>query len=148
MKVILLKSHENMGNVGDVVNVKNGYARNFLIPNKIASPATEKNIKDLNLFIKAQEIKEAKDRTNMELLLKQLNKLTIKLSLQAGDEDKLFGSVTSQMIVDELLKEGYTIDKKEILLEEPIKSLGNHFVEINLGFELKAKLKIKISAEK
>ena len=84
MKVILLKSHENMGNVGDVVNVKNGYARNFLIPNKIASPATEKNIKDLNLFIKAQEIKEAKDRTNMELLLKQLNKLTIKLSLQAG----------------------------------------------------------------
>tara|TARA_Y100000590_G_C15628938_1_gene980419 strand:- start:781 stop:1227 length:447 start_codon:yes stop_codon:yes gene_type:complete len=148
MKVILLKSHENMGNVGDVVNVKNGYARNFLIPNKIASPATEKNIKDLNLFIKAQEIKEAKDRTNMELLLKQLNKLTIKLSLQAGEEDKLFGSVTSQMIVDELLKEGYTIDKKEILLEEPIKSLGNHFVEINLGFELKAKLKIKISAEK
>ncbi len=148
MKVILLKSHENMGNVGDVVNVKNGYARNFLIPNKIASPATEKNIKDLNLFIKAQEIKEAKDRTNMELLLKQLNKLTIKLSLQAGEEDKLFGSVTSQMIVDELLKEGYTIDKKEILLEEPIKSLGNHFVEISLGFELKAKLKIKISAEK
>ena len=148
MKVILLKSHENMGNVGDVVNVKNGYARNFLIPNKIASPATEKNIKDLNLFIKSQEIKEAKDRTNMELLLKQLNKLTIKLSLQAGEEDKLFGSVTSQMIVDELLKEGYTIDKKEILLEEPIKSLGNHFVEINLGFELKAKLKIKISAEK
>ena len=148
MKVILLKSHENMGNVGDVVNVKNGYARNFLIPNKIASPATEKNIKDLNLFIYAQEIKEAKDRTNMELLLKQLNKLTIKLSLQAGEEDKLFGSVTSQMIVDELLKEGYTIDKKEILLEEPIKSLGNHFVEINLGFELKAKLKIKISAEK
>jgi len=148
MKVILLKSHENMGNVGDVVNVKNGYARNFLIPNKIASPATEKNIKDLNLFIKAQEIKEAKDRTNMELLLKQLNKLTIKLSLQAGEEDKLFGSVTSQMIVDELLKEGYTIDKKEIVLEEPIKSLGNHFVEINLGFELKAKLKIKISAEK
>ena len=148
MKVILLKSHENMGNVGDVVNVKNGYARNFLIPNKIASPATEKNIKDLNLFIKSQEIKEAKDRTNMELLLKQLNKLTIKLSLQAGEEDKLFGSVTSQMIVDELLKEGYSIDKIEILLEEPIKSLGNHFVEINLGFELKAKLKIKISAEK
>ena len=148
MKVILLKSHENMGNVGDVVNVKNGYARNFLIPNKIASPATEKNIKDLNLFIKSQEIKEAKDRTNMELLLKQLNKLTIKLSLQAGEEDKLFGSVTSQMIVDELLKEGYTVDKKEILLDDPIKSLGNHFVEINLGFELKAKLKIKISAEK
>ena len=148
MKVILLKSHENMGNVGDVVNVKNGYARNFLIPNKIASPATEKNIKDLNLFIKSQEIKEAKDRTNMELLLKQLNKLTIKLSLQAGEEDKLFGSVTSQMIVDELLKEGYTVDKKEILLDDPIKSLGNHFVEISLGFELKAKLKIKISAEK
>ena len=148
MKVILLRSYDKVGNVGDVVNVKNGYARNFLIPNKIASPATEKNIKDLELFLKSQEIKEAKDRTNMELLYKQLNKLTLKLSLQAGEEDKLFGSVTSQMISDELSALGYTVDKKEIIVEDAIKTLGNHFVEINLGFELKAKLKIKISAKK
>ena len=83
----------------------------------------------------------------MELLSKQINKLTLKLSLQAGEEKKLFGAVTSQMISDELANQGYNIDKKEILLEEPIKELGNHFVEINLGLEDKPKLKIKISAK-
>ena len=108
---------------------------------------TEENIKNLSIFLKAQEIKEAKNRSNMELLSKQINKLTLKLSLQAGEEKKLFGAVTSQMISDELANQGYNIDKKEILLEEPIKELGNHFVEINLGLEDKPKLKIKISAK-
>jgi len=148
MKVILLQSYNKVGSVGDIVNVKAGFARNFLIPNKIASLATKENIKNLDIFLKAQEIKEAKNRTNMELLFKQLNKLTLKFALQAGEDEKLFGSVTSQMISDELLKEGYNIDKKEIVLEDPIKSLGNHFVEINLGLDEKPKLKLKISAEK
>ena len=148
MKVILLQSYNKVGSVGDIVNVKAGFARNFLIPNKIASLATKENIKNLDIFLKAQEIKEAKNRTNMELLFKQLNKLTLKFALQAGEDEKLFGSVTSQMVSDELSKEGYTIDKKEIVLDEPIKSLGNHFVEINLGLDEKPKLKLKISAEK
>tara|TARA_Y100001970_G_scaffold220930_1_gene271454 strand:- start:3166 stop:3615 length:450 start_codon:yes stop_codon:yes gene_type:complete len=148
MKIILLQTYENVGNVGEIVTVKNGFARNFLIPNKIAAPATEKNINELKVYLKAQEIKEAKNRTNMEALEKQLSKTTIKLELQAGEDDKLFGSVTSQMITEELAKAGYTIDKKEVLLEEPIKSLGNHKVEINLGYELKPKIKIKISAAK
>ena len=148
MKVILLQSYNKVGTVGDIVNVKAGFARNFLIPNKIASLATKENIKNLDIFLKAQEIKEAKNRTNMELLFKQLNKLTLKFALQAGEDEKLFGSVTSQMVSDELSKEGYTIDKKEISLEDPIKSLGNHFVEINLGLDEKPKLKLKISAEK
>ena len=148
MKVILLQSYDKVGSVGDIVNVKTGFARNFLIPNKIASAATKENIKNLALFLKAQEIKEAKNRSNMEAFFKQLNKLTLKLSLQAGEDDKLFGSVTSQMISDELANDGFTIDKKEIILDEPIKSLGNHFIEINLGLEEKPKLKIKITAEK
>ena len=133
MKVILLQSYDKVGSVGDIVNVKTGFARNFLIPNKIASAATKENIKNLALFLRAQEIKEAKNRSNMEALFKQLNKLTLKLSLQAGEEDKLFGSVTSQMISDELANAGFTIDKKEIILDEPIKNLGYHFIEINLG---------------
>ena len=81
MKVILLQSYDKVGSVGDIVNVKTGFARNFLIPNKIASAATKENIKNLALFLKAQEIKEAKNRSNMEALFKQLNKLTLKLSL-------------------------------------------------------------------
>ena len=82
----------------------------------------------------------------LEALAKKLDKLTLKFELQAGEDDKLFGSVTSGMIADSIDEEGYKVDKKEILLEEPIKHTGNHFVEINLGHELSAKVKIKISS--
>ena len=148
MKIILLKTHENLGNVGEVVDVKAGYARNFLFPNKLASVATEQNMKDLQIWLKQQEVKEAKNKENLTLLDKYLNKLTLKFELQAGDDGKLFGSVTSQMISDEIENQGYSIDKKEIILEEPLKQTGNHFVHIDLGNDLKPKVKIKISAKK
>ena len=148
MKIILLKSQDTLGNVGDIVNVKDGYARNYLIPNKIASYATKENIKTLNTWIEQQTIKEAKNRENLELLTKSLDKLTLKFSLQAGDDGKLFGSVTSQMISGEIENLGYSIDKKEIILEEPLKQTGNHFVYIDLGNDLKPKVKVKISTEK
>ena len=146
MKIILLQSHENLGKVGDIVNVKPGFARNYLIPNRIGSLATKQNIKSLELFLKSQELKEAKNRVNLEALSKKLNSLTLKFSVNAGEDDKMFGSVTSQMITDELEKQEYIVDKKEIVLEEPIKSLGSHKVEINLGYELETKIKIKVSA--
>ena len=146
MKIILLQSHENLGKVGDIVNVKPGFARNYLIPNRIGSIATKQNIKSLELFLKSQELKEAKNRVNLEALSKKLNSLTLKFSVNAGEGEKIFGSVTSQMIADELEKQKYIINKKEIVLEEPIKSLGNHKVEINLGYELETKIKIKVSA--
>ena len=146
MKIILLQSHENLGKVGDIVNVKPGFARNYLIPNRIASLATKQNIKSLELFLKSQELKEAKNRINLEALSKKLNSLTLKFSVNTGEDDKMFGSITSQMIADELEKQEYLIDKKEIVLEEPIKSLGNHKVEINLGYELETKIKVKVSA--
>jgi len=148
MKIILLKSHENLGNVGDIVNVKPGYARNYLFPNEIATVSSESNRKKLDSFLKAQELKEAKNRTNMELLFKQLNKVTLKFELESGEDDKLFGSVTSQMIIDALADLGYTIDKKEIIIDESIKTLGNHFIHINLDYELKAKVKVKVSSKK
>ena len=93
-------------------------------------------------------MRDAKNRQNIELLSKYLNKLTLKFELQAGDDEKLFGSVTSQMISDEIEKQGYDVDKKEIILSDPIKSVGNHFVEIDLGNDEKPKIKIKISAAK
>ena len=146
MKMILLQSYKSLGKVGDIINVKPGFGRNYLIPNRIASLATKQNIKSLELFLKSQEIKEAKNRVNLEALSKKLNSLTLKFSVNAGEDDKMFGSVTSQMITDELEKQEYIVDKKEIVLEEPIKSLGNHKVEINLGYELETKIKIKVSA--
>ena len=148
MKVILLETDEHLGQIGDIVNVKPGYARNYLIPNKKASAATKENIIYFEKWIESQKIKEAKNRANIELLAKQLDKMTLKFTLKAGDNDKLFGSVTSQMISDEIENLGYSIDKKEIELEEPIKDLGNHFVHVNLGDNLKPKVKIKIQAEK
>ena len=148
MKIILKKSHEKLGKPGDVVNVKPGFARNFLFPQQIAEIATEANIKALENWLSIQEIKEAKSRKNIELLAKYLNKLTIKFELQAGEDGKLFGSVTSQMISDEIENQGYSIDKKEIVLEESLKQTGNHFVHVDLGNELKPKVKIKISEGK
>ena len=148
MKIILLQTHENLGQIGEIVNVKSGYARNFLIPNKIASIATDDNIQYYNKWIENQKIKEAKNRKNLELLSNQLDKLTLKFELKAGENDKLFGSVTSQMISDELDQKGYSIDKKEIILDESLKEIGNHFVHIHLDESLKPKIKVKIAAEK
>ena len=145
MKVILLQSNEHLGEIGEIVNVKAGYARNFLIPNKMASIATKENIAYFEKWIESEQIKEAKTRANIELLAKQLDKMTLKFTLKAGENDKLFGSVTSQMISDEIEKLGYSIDKKEIVLDESLKEIGNHFVHINLGEDLKPKVKIKIS---
>lgn len=148
MKIILLKSYENLGKVGEIVNVKPGFARNYLIPNKIASLATEQNIKALEVFLKSQENKEAKNRMNLEALSKKLNSLTLKFDVQVGEDEKLFGSVTSQMIADELADKGYTVDKKEIVLEETIKELGNFKIAINLGYDLDTKIKVKVQAAK
>tara|TARA_Y100001970_G_scaffold293894_1_gene444372 strand:- start:13960 stop:14406 length:447 start_codon:yes stop_codon:yes gene_type:complete len=148
MKVILLQSYEKLGKVGEIVNVKPGFARNYLIPNRIASLATVQNIRALEVFLRAQENKEAKNRLNLEALSKKLNSLTMKFEVQVGEDDKLFGSVTSQMIADELSNQGYTIDKKEIELDETIKALGNYKVEINLGYDLDTKIKVKVVAAK
>ena len=77
-----------------------------------------------------------------------MNKLTLKFELKAGEDEKLFGSVTSTMIAEEILNKGFSIDKKEIIIEEPIKNIGNHFINIKLSTEIDAKIKIKVSAEK
>ena len=148
MKVILLKTNEHLGEIGEIINVKPGYARNYLIPKKIATLATKENVTYYTQWIENQKIKEAKSRENIQLLAKQLDKMTLKFSLKAGENDKLFGSVTSQMISEEIEKLGYSVDKKEIILEDSLKELGNHFVYINLGEDLKPKVKIKIKAEK
>ena len=146
MKIILIENIETLGKIGDIVSVKKGYARNYLFPKGLAQVATEKNIQSAQKLIELQEKKDAITRSNLEALANKLNKLTLKFELQAGEDDKLFGSVTSTMIADAIDEEGYKVDKKEINLDEPIKHIGNHFIEINLGQELSAKVKLKVSA--
>ena len=145
MKIILIENIKTLGKIGDIVSVKKGYARNYLFPQGFAQLATETNIHSAQKLIELQEKKDAINRSNLEALANKLNKVTLKFELQAGEDDKLFGSVTSAMIAKGIEEEGYKVDKKEIQLEEPIKHLGNHFVEIHLGPELSAKVKIKIS---
>ena len=147
MKVILIQDVDNLGKIGDSVNVKNGYARNFLIPKKLALFANNQNMKSIESMIKQQELKNAKERSNLESLAKVIDKVTLKFELKAGEEGKLFGSVTSQMISDELAKQDLSVDKKEIILEDPIKELGKHKVDVNLGKNLSASIQVKVTEE-
>lgn len=148
MKIILNKTYDGLGNEGEIVKVKNGYARNYLIPLGIAKNATENNIAAINKEIEIREKQDAKNRENLTALIKQLNKLSLKFELKAGEDDKLFGSVTAQMISDAISEQGYTVDKKEIEISEPIKHVGKYFVNVNLGVDLEAKIKLKVTAQK
>ena len=145
MKIVLLESVRGLGNPGDVVNTKDGYARNFLIPRVFAEQATSKNIDRLQKELEKRAELEAIDLSNLEALQDRLNKLTLKFELKSGEEGKLFGSVTSQMIADEITAKGLEIDKKIIDIPEPIKHEGSHFVNVKLdkGFEGRIKVKVK-----
>ena len=148
MKIILNQEIEGLGEEGQIVSVKDGFARNYLIPRGLAKNATTKNIVFIQKEIEDRQKREAKTRENLEALATQLNKLSLKFTLKSGEDDRLFGSVTSQMISEAILEKGYSVDKKEIEISEPIKSLGKFIVLVKLGQELDAKIKIKVTAEK
>ena len=148
MKVILNKTIENLGSEGEILIVKDGYARNYLIPKGWAKKATKVNIVATQKDIKNKQKKDAKTRDNLEALGKQLDKLSLKFELKAGEEGRLFGSVTSQMIVDAIAKKGYTIDKKEVELTETISHIGKYFVNVKLGYGFSGRIKIKVISEK
>ena len=148
MKVILNQTIDDLGGEGEILIVKDGYARNYLIPKGWAKQATKVNISATQKEIENKQKKDAKTRDNLEALGKQLNKLSLKFELKAGDEGRLFGSVTSQMIVDAIVKKGYTIDKKEVEMTETISHVGKYFVDVKLGHGISGRVKIKVSAEK
>ena len=148
MKVILIEDVDNLGKTGEILSVKNGFGRNYLIPNKLALLANDKTIKSIQKDLERREIKEANTVRGLTLLSEKLNKVTLKFDLKAGEDDKLFGSVTTQMISDMLNKSGYDIDKKDIIIEDSIKAVGNHYSTISLGQDISARIKIKVKAEK
>ena len=148
MKIILKQSVDNLGGEGEILEVKVGYARNYLIPKGWAKQATKVNIAATEKEIDFRLKKEAKTRDNLEALGKQLDKISLKFELKAGEEGKLFGSVTSQMIVDGIAEKGYTVNKKEIEIEESINHVGKYFVDVNLGHGFNGRVKLKVTAEK
>ncbi len=148
MKIILNQTIDSLGSEGDILSVKDGFARNYLIPKGWAKQATKVNIAATEKEIDARQKKEAKTRDNLEALGKQLDKLSLKFELKAGEEGKLFGSVTSQMIVDSIAEKGYTINKKEIEIEDTINHVGKYFVDVNLGHGFSGRVKLKVVEEK
>ena len=132
MRVILRKNIEKLGKAGDIVEVKNGYARNFLFPQNLALPSTPGNLKRVEDEKRVLMKKQEKIKEEAENLAKKLEKKSITIPVQVGEKEQMFGSVTAQDIANVLKQEGFSIDKNQIDLPEPIKSLGIYNVKINI----------------
>ena len=144
MKVILSENVKNVGRKGDVVNVSDGYANNFLFRNKLAVPASAGNL-NINAQEKAAEAKRIKEETEAaQKIADELKNVTITLGVKVGENGKTFGSVSGKEISDELAKLGYDIDKKKIELETPIKTVGTYVVDLKLYKGVNGKLKVEV----
>lgn len=147
MKVILLEDVDRLGKRGAILNVTNGYGRNFLIPRKLAAPATDANMKLAEVQGKKVQVQEAKEEKSASELKAELEKVSITIPMKSGEGEILFGSVTSANIADALEQKGYTIDKRRIDLDEPIKRLGEHQVSVKLHRNVAAQIKVSVVKE-
>ncbi len=147
MKVILRQNFETLGQIGDAVDVKDGYARNYLIPRKIAYAALKGNIQALEEEKKNLAKRRQQEIESAEKLAAELEKVSVTIPVQVGEEDKIFGSVTNQMIGDALKEKGYEIDRRKIEIEEPIKSLGIYGISIRLHSSVTANIKVWVVRE-
>jgi len=142
MKVVLRADVEKLGKEGDLITVKDGYARNFLIPKGMALEAHPRNLKVIEELKKSKLIKIEKERKEIEKFAEQLSKTSCTISVKAGVDDKLFGVVTSGDIAQALETEGIKIDKRKICLEEPINKLGVYLVPVKISPEISSNLKV------
>ena len=147
MKVILKEDVKHVGKMGQIVDVADGYARNYLIPKGLVTEASTKNIKFLEHEKRIIQEKSKKIRNSAQDLASRISSLTISIKAKAGEEGKLFGSITTMDVAEALQKEGVEIDKKKISLEEPIKRLGSYTVNIKLHPDVSAPLNIQIVEE-
>ncbi len=144
MKVILTQDVKDIGKVGDLVNVSEGFARNFLFPRKMAAEATEKRVKEWTHLQSVAEAKKKKAHAERKAVLDKINGTTLKFKMAAGETDKLFGTVTTTEISKELQKAGFSVDRRDIHLEEPIKVLGQHKAAVKYGEGLEASITISV----
>jgi len=148
MKIILRQDMDALGLEGDTVEVANGYARNYLIPKSIALEASIQNVKLFETQRKKIEIKRVKAKEEAEKIKEKLADVMITISQKAGDEDKLYGSVTNMDIAAHLEKQGILIDRKKISMDKPIKTLGEFEVSIRLYPEVTGSIKVAVVPEK
>ncbi|HTZ16815.1 MAG TPA: 50S ribosomal protein L9 [Dissulfurispiraceae bacterium] len=147
MKVILKNDVKDLGRIGEVVNVKDGFARNFLVPQGLAVEASTKNVKAFEHEKKKIQEMAKKVKAGAAGLAERIAAAKITIKAKAGEEDKLFGSVTSMDIVEALKAEGIEIDKKKVQLDEPIKRLGEYQVVVKLHHEVSAQLNVQVVPE-
>lgn len=147
IEVILREDIKTLGRAGEMVRVKPGYARNYLLPQGLAYEATEGNKKRVAAESRVRTARNQAERTDAERLATRLREVSLTLSGKAGEEGKLFGSITSQDIADALARQGHTVDRRRIELEHPIRTVGEHSVAVRLHPEVQAELRISVVAE-
>lgn len=145
MKVILLQDVKGKGKKGQMLEVSDGYARNFMLPRKIAKEATADAINTMRMNDKATQERQARERAEAMELSKKMKEMTITVYAKGGGAGRLFGSVTNQEIADALKAEGITLDKRKIVIDEPIKNVGTYTVKCKLGYEITGELTVKIA---
>ena len=148
MEIILRQDVDELGLEGDIVNVAKGYARNYLIPKDIALEAIPQNIKLLETQKKKIEVRRLKAKEQAEKVKQVIEEMVITFSQKVGEEDKLFGSVTTMDIASQLEKQGITIDRRKIVIEKPIKSLGEFEIPIRIYPDVTGMLKVVVQPEK
>ena len=146
IQVILQQDVPTLGKTGEVVKVRPGYARNYLLPNSIAAPATSKNVNRLEHEKKAAEARNAKAKAEAQALAEKIGAVSLSLARKAGEEGKLYGAVTSKEIETALHEKGIDVDRRKIQLAEPIKQVGDYELSIKLGYDVTATIKVAVSA--
>ncbi len=144
MKVILLQDVRGKGKKGQMLEVSDGYARNYMLPRKIAMEATPDAINTMRMNDKAIQERQAREREEAMELSKRMKAMTLTVYAKGGGAGRLFGSVTSQEIADALQSQGITLDKRKIVMDEPIKNVGTYTVRCKLGYEITAQLTVQI----
>jgi large subunit ribosomal protein L9 len=148
MEVILREHIDNLGRRGDVVKVAAGYARNFLLPRKLALAVTENNRKQIEREKKVAEVKDAQEKSTADAYAQRLEQIEIEIARRVGENETMYGSVTSADIAHALEAKGFEIDKRKIQLPDPIKALGEVQVPVKVHREVTAQLRVKVVAEK
>jgi large subunit ribosomal protein L9 len=147
MEVILREHVDNLGKRGEIVKVADGYARNFLLPRKLALPATQGNRKHVERERKIVEARESQEKGQAEALAGRLAAVDITIARRVGDTAQLYGSVTAADIVDFLKEKGFEVDRRKLILPEPIKAIGDHDVPLKLHREVTVPLKVHVVKE-
>lgn len=142
MRIVLIKDHEKLGKAGKVLEVKDGFARNYLIPQGYALPENSASLKKIQEEMRLKELKQKRALQKSIDLANKLKSITITIPVQVGEEDRVFGSVTNQQIAEQLNALGYDIDKRQIILDEPLKALGMYEIPIKIHSDITATIKV------